>query len=367
MKLQRYVLVEFLKSLGLAVPVFLALMFPVMMIQARRMAEAIGADVFSLLPTVPYALPWLLCLSLPMAFLVSCLLTFGRLTSSGQICAMKAAGVRMGYVGFPVIAAALLICPLLLFLSDRGIEWGSSRARDRIVSLATEGLRRGLVGGRVFRASGGGKSCSVALLEGGGVHLVIFDGGRRAETVEAKSCRLELIEGGEVQLLKFSLHDGVRMKDFSRPLFFEEAVLELEVPRGKLKLGRDARTSGIRENLARVVEMRRELGSAPERSRRKLRRKIAKALSSVEERLALSLAPLAFALFGIPLGLWSGRGSKTAAFSIGILVIFVFYYPLWEAGKALGIGGSIPHELGAWLPNALLAGAGTAWLVRWAD
>ncbi len=370
MRLQRYVLVEFLKSLGLAVAVFLAFMFAQTMVKVAQIGEDVGVDMFSVFPAVPYFLPYLLCYSLPMAFLAACILTFGRLTSTGEMCAMKAAGVRVGYVAFPVIAAALLSCPLLLFLADRGMSWGFLRARESIISLAAESLRRGLVPGRVFRASGGGRSCSVALLDDGGVHLVVFEGGKRTETVEAAGCRLELIEGGDVQMLKFSLRDGVRMKSFSRPLFFKEAHLDLEVPskaREKLKLGCDASTSGMRENLARVEEMRRELSSAPEPARKKILTRVRKALSSVEQRLAVSFAPLAFVLFGIPLGLWSGRGSKTAAFFMGILVVFGFYYPLWAAGQVLAIGGHIPHELGAWLPNALLAGAGAAWLARWAD
>ena len=370
MRLQRYVLLEFLKSLALAVAVFLAFMFAQTMVHVAEIGERVGADMFSVLPAAPYFLPYLLCYSLPMAFLVSCILTFGRLTSTGGTCAMKAAGARMGFIGFPVIAAALLCCPVLLFLGDRGIQWGFARARDSIASLAKESLQRGLVPGRVFRAAGGGRACSVALLDDGGVQFVIFEGGHRFETVQAEGCRLELVEGEESHLLKFSLQDGVRIRDFSRPFFFEEATLELEVPskvKEKLELGRDASTSGIRENLARAEETRRALGSAPERSKKRLLRQVAKAMSSVEQRLALSLAPLAFALFGIPLGLWSGRGSKTAAFSIGILVIFGFYYPLWVAGQVLGIEGYIPHELGAWLPNALLGGAGTAWLLIWAD
>jgi len=369
-KLQRYVLVEFFKSLGLAVAVFLAFMFVQTMIKTAQISEKVGAAMFSVFPAVPYFLPYLICYSLPMAFLVSCILTFGRLASTGEICAMKAAGVRIGYLSFPVIAAALLSCPLLLFLGARGMQWGFSRARESLVSLANEALRRGLVRGRVFKASGGGNSCSVAMLDDGGVHLVVFEGGKRAETIVAKGCKLELVSGGDSQLLKFSLRDGVRMKDFSRPLFFEEAALELEVPskaHERLDLGRDAFASGIGENLSRVDEMRRKLDSASGRSRKGLLRSMRKMLTSVEQGFALSLAPLAFVLFGIPLGLRSGRGSKAAAILIGILVIFGFYYPLWVAGQVLAIEGYLPYELGAWLPNVLLGGTGTAWLLIWAD
>ena len=81
----------------------------------------------------------------------------------------------------------------------------------------------------------------------------------------------------------------------------------------------------------------------------------------------MCLAPLVFALFGIPLGLRSGRGTRTAAFTVGLLVIFGFYYPLWLGGQVLAVEGYIPHELGAWLPNVLLGCSGMVWLARWSD
>ena len=57
MRLQRYILVEFLKSLGLAAAVFLAFMFVQTMIKTAQIGEKVGADMFSVFPAVPYFLP----------------------------------------------------------------------------------------------------------------------------------------------------------------------------------------------------------------------------------------------------------------------------------------------------------------------
>ena len=80
-------------------------------------------------------------------------------------------------------------------------------------------------------------------------------------------------------------------------------------------------------------------------------------------RIAMSLAPLAFAVFGAPLGLALGHGSRMAALLTALVVALPVYYPLLELGDALGESGALPAVVALNLGNGVLVAAGL-WLTH---
>src|SRR5213078_759961 len=79
-------------------------------------------------------------------------------------------------------------------------------------------------------------------------------------------------------------------------------------------------------------------------------------------RFALPTACLVLALVGIPLGLSSKKGGKSAGFVLTILLVFA-YYSVSLVGVSLARQGHISPALGAWLADILffLAGAFLLW------
>jgi len=80
----------------------------------------------------------------------------------------------------------------------------------------------------------------------------------------------------------------------------------------------------------------------------------------IHKKFALPAACLAFALLGLPLGVMTGRAGRTGGFSLG-LVIILLYYVLITAGEKFAMDGRLPPFLGMWGPDLLLAAAGI-WL-----
>ena len=68
------------------------------------------------------------------------------------------------------------------------------------------------------------------------------------------------------------------------------------------------------------------------------------------------------ALVGIPLGLSSKKGGKSAGFVLTILLVFA-YYSVTLIGVSLARQGKVPPALGAWLANIVffLCGAFLLW------
>ncbi|HLY62377.1 MAG TPA: LPS export ABC transporter permease LptF [Terriglobia bacterium] len=87
------------------------------------------------------------------------------------------------------------------------------------------------------------------------------------------------------------------------------------------------------------------------------------ALVELHYRFAIPVASLVLALVGIPLGLFTRKGSKASGVILTILLVFV-YYILMAFGKGLAGQGRIPPSLGLWLANAVFALGGILMLAN---
>ena len=80
-------------------------------------------------------------------------------------------------------------------------------------------------------------------------------------------------------------------------------------------------------------------------------------------RVAIPVASLVLALFGIPLGLESRKGGKAVGFVFTILLVLA-YYVMAASGLSLSKQGKLPPWLGLWFGNTAFALAGFYWLWR---
>ena len=76
-----------------------------------------------------------------------------------------------------------------------------------------------------------------------------------------------------------------------------------------------------------------------------------------QKRLAYPAACLVLMLVGVPLGISSRRGGKSAGFVITIALVFAYYF-LSSTGTALARQGKIPAFAGVWEANVLFAVCG---------
>ena len=83
----------------------------------------------------------------------------------------------------------------------------------------------------------------------------------------------------------------------------------------------------------------------------------------LHQRFALPLACILLALVGIPLGVSSRKGGKSAAFIVTVLVAFL-YYLAFITLIGLAKKGSLPVPIAVWTPDAIFSIAGTILLAR---
>ena len=149
--LVRHVTGEFLRALLLAAAVLTGLIVLLTVLGLQREAEYYRTDVATLATALPYLLPYVVCYSLPTSFLVAAVLAFGRLEGSGEICAMRASGVRLTTITAPVLALALAASVLLLVLVDRGVGWGFAKTAELVIASGRRAVLLKAESGRTLR------------------------------------------------------------------------------------------------------------------------------------------------------------------------------------------------------------------------
>lgn len=90
-----------------------------------------GLPASTVLEIFALNLAWMLSLSIPMAVLVACLMTFGRMSGDQEITAVKAAGISPLSLMRPVMLVALLLSVLMVVFNN----WVLPEANHRSVEL----------------------------------------------------------------------------------------------------------------------------------------------------------------------------------------------------------------------------------------
>jgi len=83
----------------------------------------------------------------------------------------------------------------------------------------------------------------------------------------------------------------------------------------------------------------------------------------IHRRRALPMAPMLFALIGVPLAMRLTRGGR----SWGVLLctgLVALYYGVLTFSQYLALEGAIPASIALWIPNALCAAAAAVLLAR---
>lgn len=133
--MDRYVLREFLKILGL---VLISTVVLFLVVDYTELVEEVSQNRVSLEVVASYyryfvlqVLDW----TLPVSVLLSTLITFGLLSKNNEVTAIKANGVSLYRIAFPIVLVAVLFSALSYFLLDFVLPYSNQRVtelRDRI-------------------------------------------------------------------------------------------------------------------------------------------------------------------------------------------------------------------------------------------
>jgi LPS export ABC transporter permease LptF/LPS export ABC transporter permease LptG len=360
--LTRYILKEVLSHAAIGVVVFTFVLFTRDLGRILDLVARNSAPLPSVAEIFFYTVPVALTYTIPMGVLVGILIGLSRLAADSEITAMRASGIGvwsfLRIISIFVAGAWLLALTNGVFIAPKS-QAALGRLQDRL------------------KSSQASFEVQPNVFYEGFPHLVLYinDVHTRPEAAEWRGVFLAdisdpawpkitmaekgILVGEGPQLLHLHLSNGATHEvlngspDHYQISTFSETDIPIVLPVTDTSQSQPAPVS----EMSTLDLWRHSKHDDP----------ITKRWDLIEfnRRFALSTACVVLALVGIPLGLSSKKGGKSAGFVLTILLVFG-YYAISLVGVSLARETKITPALGVWMPDVLffLAGAFLLWRVE---
>ena len=310
-----------------------------------------GASLSAVVKVFVFGLPNVIMWTFPMSMLLATLLTFGRLSSSSEITAMKSCGIGFFRIATPAIILGFFVSIAAILFNEHVVPWANTAYRN-VVYYEIQG-------------NTGAKSQDHIILKDikdGQIQRLLYARRYDADSQSLQSITLQEFDGaGKVSHVEnaeyaeftgkeWVMHNGM-LYDISdgeseHTLRFNTQVLPINAsPRQIVREQKDPEELTMKELKAQIRIMKTQYVDT------------SKLETELYQRITVPMASLIFALVGVPLGLQPTRNSSSAGFAMSVIIIF-FYYALMTMANAIGRSGALSPMLAVWIPNVvgLIAG-----------
>lgn len=316
----------------------------------------------SVLLMLVYHMPFFMIYIIPMAVMMSVLLTFLRLSGDNEITALKSGGWSISFLLPPVFFFCLAGCLFTAWMSIYGLPWGRSAFRELIYEVATSSLEVGLKERR-FNDSFQGVTLYVKHIDSQTKELrdVFIEDRRNGDQVSAIIApKARFYHSPDTLQFTFRLYNGcinhVSLEHGNNGYInFETYDLRLNVtPSGAEHRPNDQKD----EEEMTLSELNEYLAGADRNSKQ-----YHVALTEYHRKFAVPIACFALGLLAVPFGIQSKQSKRSYGLLLG-LIFFLIYYLMLSIGWVLGEAGIYPPLVGMWLPNIVMGGAGIFFIIR---
>ncbi len=302
-----------------------------------------------------YLSPGFLVFTIPISLLISILIGVGRLSGDNEWTVLRMAGLSLMQLSVPIFIAAFAAFLLTFTTTVYLVPYGNLSSQSLLFEIARKKASIG-IHEKVFidyfkdiTLYADSVPASGDFLEG----VFISDSrlGKTYSTIIAR--RAYLISDPNKETITLRLENGsthtvdadlnnYRKADF---LFYD------------IKLEIDAQIAGFGQRRKSSTEM--TIGELQKMRKDPALKDAEKREFALElyKKSAIPISCLIFVLIGIPLGMKSHRHVRARGFTIGIILVLL-YYLLRIFGETMAETGRISSFTGAWLPNLIFAVAG---------
>jgi lipopolysaccharide export system permease protein len=353
----------------ISVPTILGLLvftFVLFMGQTLRLVELIinkGIPVGEIARLFLCLLPNFLVITLPLAFLLGILIGFGRLSTDGEVIALKSCGLSLYQLVFPVFILAVLAGLFTAVLTLKVKPAANSAFRSQLFEMATSRASIGLQP-HVFNDDFDGLVLyaneiddRTGLMKG----IFISDERIGASPSTIVAARGHIIRDRDALTLILRLEDGSIHRHPRRTGEDSYQVIDFSTYDINLNMGQDSSTTAGNRRIKESELTMEELGQARRNAATTAEQN--KFTVEAQKRYAFPFAPLVFALVGVPLGIRSTRSGRGGGFPLA-LGIFLAYYVLLSFAETLAEKGVLPAVPTLWAPNLLFLCGGLYLLYR---
>ncbi|MBA4348822.1 MAG: hypothetical protein C0415_02395 [Thermodesulfovibrio sp.] len=339
--IHRSILKELLISFLMSI---LFLNFTLMMeklLRLSRILSGVGAPITDIAKIIIYLQPQLFILTIPMALLLSVLLTFGRMNTDNELTILKSSGMSFRSASFPVVYLGLICFIIGIAMSFYLSPTGSKLVREKITNILTTRALMALEEG-IFNTAF--KDIVILVKEKPSSDrlsgIFIFDERNKDEQKVIVAKEGKIVTDADDESLGFSLLDG------SAYITRTSILTEIKFGNYHFKLTPQVESASRRNSELSPVELIKLANEMPDKK--------TQFFLEFHRRLSMPAVCLIIIILGPSLSLMAGKSGRLGGLTVG-LSVFAVYYTLLLYGENLSRAGKLSHFAGAWLSFTILA------------
>ena len=364
--LRKYIVAEVLSPTLLCLLIFTMVLLMGRLMKLVDLVVNKGVSIFDIMVLFGTMLPAFLNITLPLSFLMGIMIGLSRMSADSETIAMKAAGVGLAQMARPVIGLAIIFSLLTAIASLWLKPWGYQAFREQVFAITMQKATIGFQSQVFMKQFNNMVLYADQLDDRTGQMNGLFIVERKPE-----ASMLIFAEQGDIvadeteEVITFRLLDGTihrqetgddsayqlinfRSYDVQPDLTGEGETAADKI--GKKKRPKEMSTGQLWRQLDREK-------NEPDK------KKLGTVKAELHTRLASPMAPLIFALFGLPFSIQNHRSGRSGGFVIG-LIIYLGYYILLSLGQTFTADAGVTPWLTFWLPHLLLGISGLYCLYR---
>ena len=386
----RYVIREHIAPFIFAFSVIMFVLILKLMLDLMDMVISKDVNIIILAKLLWYNLAWMIALVVPMSVLVATVMAFGRMGSSGEVTAMKAAGLSMFRIAFPIIGLSILITMFMVWFNNVVLPESNYRARSLNAAIFLKKPMLSLknkekqfitdIQNITIRVD----SIDYATEEMNGVTLFKKEKGTKQVAIRAEKGRfisnnnsgfLTLaLKNGEIHQIDDKTSDKyirTKFRDFKYTIDFSS---ELDTSHKASKSDRTMTSDEMREVITSLqekndnnLEQINKLSGDESVNKAKIlnlerdtelnKKRISKYLIEIHKKNSIPFGAIIFVLIGAPLGILVRRSGVSIGIGMSI-GFFMLYYLFLIGGESAGDRMLIDPWLAMWAPNLVLGPLG---------
>lgn len=323
-KIDFYILSEILGPFagGLLFFIFVFLMFQVLRlaeffiihgVSGPLLGKLTGLMILSFLPT-----------ALPVAFLLSILIAFGRLSADSELIAMKACGMGIWRLSCPPLFVSLIVMGLSLLLNLELVPWGDRLFKRTLIKVSNTKVASSIQEGTfnsdffdllIFADKYDSKTNRLK-------HVFLFD------EREKKTPLAVIAEEGELLSVKSSnaygvaallklYHGNIHRNDLASKTYQK---IDFGEYRLFLKIDEGADTAIVKPKMIPTPQLLHSIKTDSKKSQR-----YREHLTELIRRFSVALSPMLFVFLGVGFGTIRTRTVRTSAALVAFIVILLYW------------------------------------------
>ena len=298
-----------------------------------------------------YKVPFVLNSMFPIAMLLATLFTIGMLSKNSEITAMRSAGLRVLWIGQPILVLGLVLSFLSILLGETLVPHAQRRVREIYNIDIRKKHESGAYSQENFWWRSDDEFYSVGEFDSRSNRLLEFSSFTLGSDFEVE----KRVDAGEVQFVDAML--GWNMRDIiertfeadettSRDLYRARPLLLAENPRDFYSAKMDPHTMSFLQ-LGEFIKKQTSYGIS-----------ISGYLADLHGKLAFPFVIFLVTVVALPFSLLPSRsGSMAPSLLIGLALAFS-YYAVHSFSLAMGRAELWPSLLAAWMANLLIGAVG---------